>query len=182
MSMVVQDIPRTHRTRTPCLLQDTAWQSDYRAFGIGRVKYADAMRSAAELRRIQASRLKVIESFLAMSEEEYSRHDAAKGRFGIERLEEIRGWFSGELEFTCKALGLELYPVCEKAAIYEFDAGYSRWMSEIMALRDFLQRAGRYDGDVKELVESGDILTMARECIDQQDAESAGRAHPLYGN
>lgn len=142
-------------------------RSDYEAFGVYGVKHKDAMKAAADALRELERRMASVKRFLDMGEAEYNAlNDAGDDRTGIEKLKEIREYFNGELEIVCRVLKLDVVDVGELAARYEFDGGYSRKMSEIMAVRDFLQHARRYDGEVKEWVESGIVFDAARSYLD----------------
>lgn len=158
------------RVRTKPAEAPSLDRSDWTAFGIWGVKYKDAMKSAADMRRATAKRLEAIDKFLGMGEVEYlSVAPGSVTRPAVDVLQDIRGWFSGELEMACRALGLDSGEVGEKAAIYEYDHGYPRRQAEIMALREFLQRFGRYEGNAKSVVEGGLILDMARRFLDERE-------------
>lgn len=144
-------------------------RSDWTSFGLYGVKYRDAMKVASDARRELVRRLAKLDAFLAMSEVEYSRvSEDRKEQPAKETLREIREWFDGEFALACRALGLDAGEVGEKAAICEIDHGYPRRQASIMAMREFLQFYGRYDGKVKEVVETGLILDLARSFIDER--------------
>jgi hypothetical protein len=126
------------------------------------------MRSAADARRELERRLARVDAFLAISEEEYNRVPADRHSCPArETLREIREWFKGELAIACRALGLPAAEVREKEAAYEFDCGYPRRQASIMALRDFLEACGRYDGKTREMVEGGAVLDISRRFLDE---------------
>lgn len=158
------------RVRTKPVELSQLDRSDWTAFGIYGVKYQDAMKAAADMRRETQRRLDAIDRFLNTKEDEFLAVTPDRvARPAIDALQKIREWFSGELEIACRALGLDSTDVGEKAAIYECDHGYPRRQAEIMALREFLQHFGRYDGKAKEIVEGGKILDIARRFLDDRE-------------
>lgn len=167
--MTTVNQPRAPRRRRV----DGRWpsQSDWEAFGLYGVKYADAMKAAADMRRAAAGRLERIDAFLATTEEQYREvTEDRKEQPAKEALRAIREWFSGELEIACRALGLDSGEVGETAAVHEYDHGYARRQAEIMALRAHLQHCGRYDERTRALVEDGTILDIARRFLDDMEA------------
>ena len=178
MTAATQPMPKRRKRRhAPAI----AMEWTYETFGIYGVKYADAMKAAADMRRELVRRLEEIDKFLAMPEQDYAKaSEDKKRRPAIDMLNEIRGWFGNDLDVACRVLKLNSYEVAEKAAIYEYDCGYTRRQSEIMALRDFLQFFGRYDGRVKEMVDNGLILDIARDLNNDLEAERLIRQNLRY--
>lgn len=181
MTAAAQPMPkRRKRSHAPA----TGQESHYAALGVHGVKYDDAMKVAADVRRELQRRIEEVDRYLSLTPDQYRAASEDRScRPAIEKLNEIRSWFSGELEVACRVLRLDSADVAERAAILEVDSGYTRRQAETIALREFLQHHGRYDGLVKVMVDSGEVLDLAREYINDRDVERLIKRdgnHPLH--